>query len=320
MIKYIWYKLTADINLRELAVLLLCVLFLTFCFMFVFGCTPGARHTLHWDNDIFKPTKNNDRDFSNGVRLTRETPDETGFTNIFIGQNFYTPGKKYLTEAQPNDRPYAGYLYAGTDYKYARSESIMDVFGVTAGIVGPHSYAEQTQNEVHRFLNQRTAKGWDNQLENEVGIIFKAERQYWHPCNSSLDFVHTIGGHLGNVFTQAYGNAYVRFGRNLHSIFGDPGIIYPRVPRTNVGIDWSYYLYAGPAARAVAHNIFLDGNTFKDSQSVDKYPFVAEGRLGFAIERGLYRFAYTYVITQREYKNEEANPDFGEITLSVGWQ
>jgi len=283
------------------------------------ACTPGARYTLHEDNDILKLTENKDRDFSQGLKLAVEIPDSSGSTSYYVAQSFYTPGKKYLTEAQPDDRPYAGYLYAGADYKYLRSETLMDVFGVTVGVVGPHSYAEQTQNKFHKLLGQREAKGWDNQLDDELGLIFKAERQYWHPYSTSLDFVHIIGGHLGNVFTQAYENSYIRFGHNLHSVFNSPGIIFPRVPRTTGFLNWSYYLYGGPMVRAVVQNIFLDGNTFRDSQSVDKYPFVAEGRLGFALEHGLYKAAYTYIIQTKEYETEQPSNDFGEITLSIGW-
>lgn len=287
--------------------------------LFLVSCTPGARYTLHEDNDYFKPTKNNDRNFSQGVRVARELPDETGSTVLFAGQNFYTPGKKYLVEAQPEDRPYAAYLYVGADYKYVRSETSIDVLGITVGIVGPHAYGEETQNGVHRFLDQRTAKGWDNQLEDELGIILKAERQYSVPLHSSFDLINTIGGHLGNVFTQAYAGTLFRYGYNLPSFFLSPGIIFPRLPGDSDTPKWSYYLYGGPYGRAVAQNIFLDGNTFRDSQSVDKENFVAEGRLGFAVERNLYRFAYTYVIQTKEFENEEIGNDWGEITLSLGW-
>lgn len=285
------------------------------------SCTPGARYTLHSDNDFFSPFKNEDRDFSNGVRFAMETPDETGSTSYYIGQQFYTPGKKQLTELQPNDRPYAGYLYGGGDYKFTRSERVQDVFGVTLGVVGEHSYSKETQNEFHRILNQKTAKGWSNQVHDEVGLILTFERNFVPYQTSNNDFILTGGGNLGNVYTQAYAGAILRYGRNLPSYFTSPQIFRPRLDREleNEVLPISYYLYGGPRFRLVARNIFLDGNTFRDSHSIDKEIFVSEGNLGFAVEYGLYRLAYTYIIQTAEFKSQKDGNDFGEVTLSIGW-
>jgi len=282
------------------------------------SCAPGVRYSLHENNDIFKPTENGDRDFSQGVRVAVEVPDSSGSTAYFIGQNFYTPDHKQLTELQPNDRPYSGYLYAGADFKYRKSPTLQNVFGITGGIVGPHSYAEQTQNTVHSWLGQQTAKGWDNQIGDEIGIILKAEQNEAHFLSEHFDWLTTLGAHAGNVFTQGYAGINFRAGYNLPDPFSSPGIVYPR-GQYEEKRRLAYYLYGGPWLRAVAHNIFLDGNTFRDSHSVDKYPLVVEGRLGFAVEYGLYRFAYTYVFPTKEVHGAPAATDFGEITLSVGW-
>ena len=42
----------------------------------------------------------------------------------------------------------------------------------------------------------------------------------------------------------------------------------------------SLFLYATAEGSAVAHNLFLDGNTFRDSPSVDRQPWVGGGELG----------------------------------------
>ena len=51
---------------------------------------------------------------------------------------------------------------------------------------------------------------------------------------------------------------------------------------TDSGRDFGWYLFGGVEGRAVAHNLFLDGNTFAKSLSVQKKTFVADfqgGRL-----------------------------------------
>lgn len=39
---------------------------------------------------------------------------------------------------------------------------------------------------------------------------------------------------------------------------------------------FGWYVFVGVEGRAIAHNIFLDGNTFASSQHVDKKPFVGD--------------------------------------------
>lgn len=288
--------------------------------IFLIGCS-GTQYTLHEDNDIFKPTKNYDNEFSQGLRITADIPDRNGSTAYFFGNNFYTPDHKQLITYQPDDRPYSGYTYAGTDFKYTDSDSQQTVFGLTAGMVGPASGSKQFQNQIHRWLDQHTAKGWGNQIPNEIGIILKAERNYGTQfIPSEFDLVNTIGGNLGNVFTQAYGGSQLRFGYNLPNYFSGPEVVFPRLPRDNVDAPpLRLYLYTGPYLRGVIRNIFLDGDMFRQSYSINKYPFVLEGRLGFAIEYGKYKAAYTYIIQTKEYHSEEVSPDFGEITLGAGW-
>jgi len=43
------------------------------------------------------------------------------------------------------------------------------------------------------------------------------------------------------------------------------------------------YVFAGVEGRAVARDIFLDGNTFQKSPSVDKEPLVGELAVGAAL-------------------------------------
>ena len=70
---------------------------------------------------------------------------------------------------------------------------------------------------------------------------------------------------------------------------------------------------------AVLHNIFLDGNTFKDSHSVDKESFVADLMAGFAISYGRYKFSYSYVYRTKEYKNQSDPQIFESIQFSFSY-
>ena len=79
-----------------------------------------------------------------------------------------------------------------------------------------------------------------------------------------------------------------------------------------------WYLFAGAEGRAVGRNIFLDGNTFQDSPSVDKNIFVGELSAGVVLTYDDFRIAYTHVIRSPEFEGQNGPSVFGGIT--VGWR
>ncbi|MCR6645696.1 MAG: lipid A deacylase LpxR family protein [Terricaulis sp.] len=80
-------------------------------------------------------------------------------------------------------------------------------------------------------------------------------------------------------------------------------------------LSWS--IFAGVQGRAVARNLFLDGNTWEDSASVERKPFVADFQTGLSVSAGDWRLAYTYVWRTEEFETQRARQDFGALALSV---
>ncbi len=75
-------------------------------------------------------------------------------------------------------------------------------------------------------------------------------------------------------------------------------------------------MFAGLEGRYVLRNIFLDGNTFTDSHSVDKRPFVIDMQVGGAVLFGRTRLTYTHVIMSPEFNEQREWDHFGALTLS----
>jgi hypothetical protein len=96
---------------------------------------------------------------------------------------------------------------------------------------------------------------------------------------------------VGNVYDYVNAGAMGRFGLNLPDDFG-PTRIDPSLPGTNFfepTVAISIYSFAGWDGRAIARNIFLDGNTWQSSRHVDKIPLVSDFQLGLAIARDRWR-------------------------------
>jgi hypothetical protein len=135
----------------------------------------------------------------------------------------------------------------------------------------------------------------------------------------SLDLAPHAGGALGNVFTYANTGLTLRFGRNLPLDYG-PARIQPGLPgsMTFVAADsFTWYLFAGAEGRAVARNIFLDGNTFRNSRSVDKEVFVGDLQFGGVLIWRDVRLSYTHVLRTDEFTDQRERDNFGSISLAV---
>jgi lipid A 3-O-deacylase len=290
------------------------------------------------ENDKFAGS---DRDYTNGIRFAWLSSEEQmphwiqevagvlplaakGKKRISIaaGQSMFAPDDTSRVYPITTDRPYAGWLYGSVGMVSDTGKTLDNVM-LTLGMVGPASYAEETQKLIHRIADKPEPMGWDTQLKNEVGVMLTYERK-WRglyevsPFGLGVDFTPHLGVNLGNVTTDASAGATFRAGYDLPADYGPPRI-RPSLP----GSDFfepvqklSGYLFTTVAERAVARNIFLDGNTFRDSPSVDKEIFVSSLQVGAALTYGETRLSYTQVFMTKEYKTQAQSPQFGALTLS----
>jgi lipid A 3-O-deacylase len=296
--------------------------------------------SLLFENDLFYDT---DRNYTNGVRAAWLTgPDRTpahaaraarwfplfpgGGTlraSYAVGQNMYTPRDIRTANPPRDDRPYAGWLY-GSVGLIAETGQRLDQLELTLGVVGPAALAEQAQTTIHGFTNSNAPRGWDTQLGNEPGVVLAYQRSwrgFVSESVSGLDFdvKPHAGGALGNVFTYGNVGLMLRLGERLPLDYGPPriqpsltgsGYFLPRD-----GFGW--YGFFGVEARGVARNIFLDGNTFRDSRGVDKQPLVGDLQFGVAATFRNLRLSYTHVLRTREFKGQSEHADFGAFSLSA---
>ena len=246
-----------------------------------------------------------------------------------IGQSIYTPDDTDTAELQKNDRPYAGYLY-GFMALHAKQAQMMDTFEVTAGLVGPSARGETVQSEVHRLRGIDTAKGWNNQLHDEPTLMLTWGRNYrLNPRSAwsgwSWDILPYYTATAGNALTQATVGSEMRFGWNLPPSFGTsqirPGSSV-RAPSANgengqTPKDWGFYFFVGGEGRAVAHNILLDGNTWRDSHSISKEPFVGEINFGAAVTIKTMQITYQHIYLTEEFKAQKGEQNYGSITLTL---
>jgi lipid A 3-O-deacylase len=258
--------------------------------------------------------------------LSGENPD---FWGVAIGQSIFTPEDITAVPAPADQHPYAGWLYmqlmVGAETRNDAGRPLyLDTYELELGIVGPSALGEEAQRGIHEFLGAPDPQGWDSQLEDEIAFAVSFDRR-WRALRGStdlgnleFDLTPNAGVTLGTLRTEARLGVIARVGWRIDNDYGPP-----RVRPSLSGVEHfeggrlSWSLFAGVQGRAVARNLFLDGNTWEDDgPSVERNPYVADFQTGFSVSAGDWRLAYTYVWRTEEFETQPTRQDFGALALS----
>jgi lipid A 3-O-deacylase len=310
--------------------------------------TPVNAISIRYENDIFGGT---DRYYTNGASAawTRSAPGDWLLNPLWkllklpareghretlgfeLAQVMNSPSDIKLVNPPLDDRMYCGLLTFGTSLQVER-EGQLDVLKVYAGVVGPGSLAEETQKWVHKNItNSPEPMGWDTQVKSEFAINLVYERRgrillAGERTGFTVDFIPSGAAMLGNVFTQAQINGQLRAGWRVPEDFGTSllrgagnlpppaGVIASR----GVERGWGFYFFAGANGNAVAYNIALDGNFFREAErSVEKEPFYTGLELGAVLTTRHFQGTFTWVRWSEEFEGQKDASIFGAITVSV---
>ena len=316
-----------------------------------FGAAQEAERkppvtSLTTENDVFGG--GTDRNYSSGLRLERMSAaddvhpglewvaqrlpwldlDRTELRQgVALSHVIFTPEDKTLTVPDPSDRPYAAWLH-GSATVIASDETTQDTLQINLGVVGPSAGGEFVQNNWHKVIGVAEANGWPNQLRDELGVEIIAQRMELFkgpkfPFGLETDFGASIGGSLGNVRTYAATGLTARIGWDLDSSFGPPRI---RPALSGAG-DFTPgskaeplggYVFVGVDGRAVARDMFLDGNLWRDGPRVnDRRTFVGDFQSGIAVHYRDVQVAFTFVQRSEQFVAQNGAQRFGAISVSI---
>ena len=298
----------------------------------------GGVITVLDENDTFT---NTDRNYTNGLKLGYvQPPDHTDilgtwlknhlwpdsqdfhFRNSYsLGQSMFTPRDLAITAPQPFDRPYAGWLYGGygliAEGKHSTTTAELEV-----GDVGPSAGAAWLQQNFHKLINGDEPRGWSNQVEDTFGADLTVMRQWrqWRPLewnDIQLELEPHLGATVGDVTTEAFTGASLVIGNDLVDD-ALPMRVRPSLAGSGSfdsvdGIGW--FLFAGASARAVAYDIFLQGDLPYKSE-IDRRSYVLDAQVGAALRLWRAQIAFTLVERTKEFNQQNGNDRFGAISFS----
>ena len=291
----------------------------------------GHIYSLIWENDA---TAGSDKHYTQGAGLSYLSQDDAlpawlhttsralpafGYDvaaqkwGLAIIQQIYTPEQLQTPTPPPDDRPYAGWLY-GTATLQRRGKThggipLIETLSIDLGVIGPESLAEQTQKSWHGVKPQ----GWDHQLRFEPGINLRYNRSYLlaahlNDGNWGGQIIPYFDTSLGNIHTYLQLGSDFRFGYNIPD---------PFATTHNPGKPFGAYLFTRLQGRIVLRNIFLDGNTFKDSPSVDKRYLVGDVRFGIALAFKHLELTAAHTLISQEFTTQHGLDSYSTATLTL---
>ncbi len=282
----------------------------------------------NWVNEFFDAAGAIPTVFANDGENTRRTA-------FFLGQSIFTPKNIDIKPPDPHDRPYGGWLYVGASFLQETGNQLENL-EFDLGVVGPAALGKEVQNDWHQFIGIHQAKGWSSQIQNEPGLVISYERLWRVPVpflgqigadgvENGVDIVPQIGGSVGNVFTYGEAGGLLRIGRHLEADYG-PVRIRPALSGTDyfnpahLGDDVGYYLFLGAQGRVVGRNIFLDGNSFRQSPSVARKIFVADLEGGISVFwASRIRLNFSVVRRTEEFEGQRTPDVIGTAALAFSW-
>lgn len=282
-----------------------------------------SRVRLTWENDLFA---GRDGHYTNGAAIAltgRLDPGllpgplaaDRGEWDLELSQQIYTPEDTSTPCPAPGARLYAGYAYASLGVRrYQRRLALQDRITLTLGLVGPASGGQAAHELAHDLTGSSPAEGWARQLRDEptVGLCYAVSPRLARVRAFGLDADLRVEVEvaLGNVSTHASVIGALRLGLNVPDEYSD------RAPA-----PLRCYLTAGLELRAVAYDIFLDGNLLRGGgPRVRKHPLVAEASLGLTLAVWD-RVAFSYVHTYRtpQFHGQRAGDHFGSLSVVFSW-
>ncbi len=281
------------------------------------------------DNDAYL-AQGSDRYYTNGLfiyfrhALQTDTSKQKLFGKTLgfeIGQKMFNPQSAFIPAAAYVDRPFAGYLYAGSSLQYLfKNESALKL-GVQLGVTGPAALGRQAQELVHRIIGFYKPQGWQYQIRNNIGVNLLGNYDRLFFRSGWFDASGNAYADLGTTFTGAGAGLTLRFGEfnPLYRSVSTSGLVAKNRLIKEVSRR-EFFFYLKPALNYTAYDATVQGNLFKQSNDPLEItgkpePLVLSQEIGGNLTAGRWAFNLAAIFRTREVKSMVRAHQWGTATF-----
>lgn len=279
------------------------------------------------ENDAYLATLN-DRYYSNGLFIYFRralNPDnlsenvEKKTYEISIGQKIYTPYWGMVAKKEDQDRPFAGYLYAGAAYSvFYKKESLLKT-SVEIGTVGPNSLAQDAQEFLHKTVGFYTPAGWEYQIKNEIAVNLSANysKLIIRSNDNAVDLSGNGYANLGTTFSGIGASAVFRAGKLnqlFNSAYHNAVIGDSKTKKLN---NSEFFFYLKPQLNVVAYDATIQGSLFNNNSPLTfgVKPIVFEQQFGVNYSSQRFTIDFNIIFKTKEVKSIAKAQNYGGLSL-----
>jgi hypothetical protein len=246
--------------------------------------------------------------------------------SLGITQLMYTPKDISTETIIPNDYPYAGALYikqALTSYDEENKQRLTTE--MYAGVLGPYSYAKESQIFLHRLINYTIPQGWHRQIPTDIIIGYNMRyEKLVASLNHTAEIIARLETNAGTLFNNASVGFTIRTGKiNSFASTASAGFFEGKAGEKRK----SWYLFFHPSGKVVLGNSMLQGGFFSEDKAIKKeIPIASKDRL----ERIVWEYEYGITVLLNRwgfsFKQKMGSPllkdtpsqEYGSLVVTVG--
>ncbi|TKB99815.1 lipid A deacylase LpxR family protein [Pedobacter cryotolerans] len=239
---------------------------------------------------------------------------------ITAGQKMFNAISGNVPDPAKQDRPFAGYLYAGGNVNlFYKSEKILKV-GLEAGTVGPNSLAEDGQKLLHDLVGFYEIDGWQYQISNEFAVNLSTQyTQLLHrSAKKDVDFSFEGYANVGTTFSGAGAGVLFRAGK-INQLFnsGYTNSVISNNAKTEKLVKRETFFYAKPQLNFVAYDATIQGSMFNNDSPITfgRKPLVFAQQLGVNYSTPRFTLDFGLIFKSKEVKSSAKANKYGMISM-----
>lgn len=280
------------------------------------------------DNDAYL-FYGQDRYYTNGLFINfRHATNQQKLSNslekvtyeVSAGQKMYNPISGYRPKIETQDRPFAAYLYAGTNVNlFYKKESILK-FGLEAGTIGPDALGQDAQKLLHQIVGFYKIEGWEYQIKNDLAFNFTTQftKLLVRSEDNKADVSLESYANIGTTFSGAGIGILLRAG-NINQLFNSShtNSLISNNSKTEKLVKNEFFFYAKPQLNYVAYDATIQGSMFnKDSPvTFETEPLVFAQQIGFNYSTPRFTFDFGLYFKSKEVKSTAKAHQYGSIAM-----
>ncbi|RZL13649.1 MAG: lipid A deacylase LpxR family protein [Pedobacter sp.] len=297
----------------------------------------GSAHSQSYKNEFGFKSENDsylaqgsDRYYTNGLFINfRRAFDQTKLKaglekkiyEISIGQKIYNPISGYAPNPSTQNRPFAGYLYAGGALSWFKSNESALRVSAELGTVGPSSLAKDGQELLHNTVGFYELAGWEYQIRDEVSVNLSV--QYTKLIHRLVDNAADISfegyANAGTTYNGAGAGLLLRAG-SINQLFNSSYLnaSVGNNAKTRSLVPKEIFFYAKPQLNFVAYDATVQGSIFKNNSPVtfDVKPIVFAQQLGFNYSSQRFTIDLGVIFKTKEIESNARAHQWGAISMN----